>query len=49
MEIPLGAGTIVDEFAMKFVKKYGIDELNKICKMNFANYKNLISKQTTLF
>ena len=49
MEIPLGAGSHVDEFAIKFVDKYGINELNKICKMNFANYKNLISKQTTLF
>ena len=39
--IPFGASSKVDEFATKFVKKYGIEELNKIAKINFANYKKI--------
>ena len=41
VKIPLGAGKKVDEFAKKFVKTFGKEELNKVVKMNFANYKNL--------
>ena len=41
LEIPYGASGKVTEFAKKFVKKYGFDELNKIVKKNFANYKEL--------
>lgn len=41
MEIPFGASTKVTEFAKKFVKKYGLNELNKIVKKNFANYNDL--------
>ena len=41
MEIPYGASKKVTEFAKKFVKKYGFDELDKIVKKNFANYKEL--------
>lgn len=42
MEIPFGASKQVTEFAKKFIKKFGITELNKIVKKNFANYKELI-------
>ena len=41
MEIPFGASNAVTEFAKKFVKKYGVKELDKIVKKNFANYKEL--------
>lgn len=42
MEFPLGASSRVTEFAKKFVEKYGIEELQKIAKLNFANYKEII-------
>ena len=38
VEIPKGASTTVDDFAQNFKDKFGKDELNKICKMNFKNY-----------
>ena len=41
MKIPYGASNKATEFAKKFVKKYGFDELDKIVKKNFANYKEL--------
>lgn len=41
MEFPKGASSVVDEFAKKFKETYGIDELNKVCKMNFKNYESL--------
>ena len=41
LEIPYGASGKVTEFARKFVEKYGFDELDKIVKKNFANYKEL--------
>ena len=47
--IPLGASSIVDEFAKEFASKYGIQELKKICKINFANYKNLMDEKIALF
>ncbi|MCR4561810.1 MAG: ribonuclease HIII [Bacilli bacterium] len=42
MEIPFGAGEEVDKFAKKFIERYGLDELRKIVKTNFANFKRLI-------
>ena len=39
MSIPFGAASKADEFAKKFVAKYGVDELKKIAKINFANFK----------
>ena len=41
MEIPYGASKKVTDFAKKFVKKWGYDELDKVVKKNFANYKEL--------
>ena len=41
MEIPFGASKKVTEFAKKFVEKHGWDELDKVVKKNFANYKEL--------
>ncbi len=41
MEFPFGAGSKVDEFAKKFLEKYGKEELDKLVKQNFANYKKL--------
>ena len=41
---PFGAGKKVNEFARKFVKKFGEKELYKIAKKNFANYSEVISK-----
>ncbi len=41
MEFPFGAGVKADEFIIKFRDKYGEEELEKIVKKNFANYKKL--------
>lgn len=41
VNIPLGAGENVDKFSLVFIKKYGIDEFNKIAKKSFANYKKI--------
>ena len=44
MTFPFGASSKVDEFAKMFLEKYGLEELDKIVKKNFANYKKLIEK-----
>ena len=41
MTFPFGAGSKVDEFAKEFLKKFGKEELDKLVKQNFANYKKL--------
>lgn len=41
-KIPKGASTKVDECAKIILEKYGLDELRKIVKVNFVNYKNLL-------
>ena len=41
MKIPLGASSKVTEFGKKFMKKFGQQELDKIVKKNFANYKEI--------
>jgi len=42
MEFPLGASKRVTEFAKTFKEKYGIEELEKIAKKNFANFSEVI-------
>ncbi len=39
--LPKGAGSNVDEAARKFIAKYGHDELGKIAKLHFKNYKKV--------
>jgi len=41
MNIPFGASKKADAFAKGFLEKYGQEELDKIVKKNFANYRNL--------
>lgn len=41
-EIPLGAGVKVDEFVKDFLATHGVEELNKIAKKNFANYRKAL-------
>ena len=41
VEIPYGASKRVTEFARKFVEKFGYEELDKIVKKNFINYREL--------
>lgn len=43
VKIPFGASSKVDEFSSKFIKKFGLQEFNKIAKKNFANYSEAIS------
>ena len=40
-KIPLGASKEVDEFAKRYLEKYGLEELKKICKVRFKNFKQL--------
>ena len=44
MKFPFGAASQADEFAKKFIKKFGQEEFDKICKKNFANYKELTNE-----
>ena len=41
MEFPKGASSKVDDFAQQFIKKYSLEEIKKVCKTNFSNYKKL--------
>lgn len=42
LQIPFGASGNVTEFAKKFVKKHGKEELKKIVKANFSNLKEIL-------
>jgi ribonuclease HIII len=42
VEIPFGASEEVTSFALYFKEKFGLAELDKIVKKNFANYKKII-------
>jgi ribonuclease HIII len=44
MTFPYGASKKVTEFAKNFLKKYGEQELYKVAKKNFANYREVLSK-----
>jgi len=41
MDIPFGASEEVDRFIQAFIAKYGQDELKKVAKLNFANFKKI--------
>lgn len=43
MEIPKGAGPIVDKTGIEIVKKYGFDKLKEIAKLNFKNTEKIKS------
>lgn len=42
--IPFGAGKKVNEFAVNFINKFGLEEFEKNVKKNFANYDEVINK-----
>ena len=39
-----GASDLVDEAAIKFVNKYGFNELNNVAKMHFKNTEKVLEK-----
>ena len=41
MDIPKGAGSKVDDVGVAIVKKYGINKLNSIAKLNFKNTEKI--------
>lgn len=49
IKIPLGAGSNVNDFAKKFIAKFGIEEFNKITKKNFKNYLEVTTEKVSLF
>ncbi len=44
LTFPKGAGEPVDEFTKVFIEKYGMEELKKVAKCNFRNYRKLLTK-----
>lgn len=42
---PKGASKTVDKFALEFIDKHGIKELDFVSKKNFINYKNIIAEK----
>ena len=41
--IPKGAGTLVDEYGIKIVNKYGKEKLREIAKLNFKNTEKILN------
>ena len=41
--IPKGAGTLVDEYGVKIVNKYGKEKLREIAKLNFKNTEKILN------
>ena len=41
---PYGAGGAVDSFAQEFLDEFGQEELGKVAKVHFANYKRLFAE-----
>ena len=46
VKVPLGAGTIVDEFGKNLVKKHGKDILYEIAKLNFKNTDKILNNKS---
>ncbi len=44
IDLPKGAASITEEAGKIFLQRYGIEELNKVCKTNFKNYQRLFIK-----
>lgn len=45
MSFPFGASKAADTFAQEFIKKYGVNEFDKIAKKNFKNYKTSLKEE----
>lgn len=45
MSFPFGASKTADTFAQEFIKKYGVNEFDKIAKKNFKNYKTSLKEE----
>lgn len=43
---PKGASKVVDSCIEVFVKEHSLEDLNKVCKKNFINYRNFLEKDT---
>ena len=43
MIIPFGAGEQVNEFAKKYIQKFGLEAFSRLAKQNFKNYQEVIS------
>ena len=41
MNLPKGAGELVDTAGKQIVEKYGFDKLNEIAKLNFKNTEKI--------
>lgn len=43
--IPFGASAKVDAFATSFLRKYGLEEFEKVTKVNFENYRRVVNEE----
>ena len=44
VSFPCGASAKVNQFALSFIKKHGLEEFKKIAKLNFANYQEILEQ-----